>query len=49
MSSGGRVVSVTATGPDLASARDRAYALIRRVSLPGGHYRRDIALAANRQ
>jgi phosphoribosylamine--glycine ligase len=49
VSSGGRVVSVTATGPDLASARERAYALVRRVSLPGGHYRTDIALAASRQ
>ena len=48
VSSGGRVVSVTATGPDLASARERAYALVRRVSLPGGHYRGDIALVASR-
>ena len=49
VSSGGRVVSLTATGPDLATARERAYALVRRVSLPGGHYRTDIALAASRQ
>jgi phosphoribosylamine---glycine ligase len=49
VSSGGRVVSLTATGPDVASARARAYALLGRVSLPGGHYRTDIALAASMQ
>jgi phosphoribosylamine--glycine ligase len=41
-------VSVTATGRDLASARERAYALVQRVSLRGGHYRGDIALVASR-
>jgi len=46
VSAGGRVLSVTATGTDLASAREAAYALVRGVELPGAQYRRDIALAA---
>jgi len=44
--SGGRVLSVTAVGADLAAARSAAYDAVDRVELPGGHYRRDIALAA---
>jgi phosphoribosylamine--glycine ligase len=43
VSAGGRVVSVTANGADLAEARRRAYALVETVHLPGGHFRRDIA------
>jgi phosphoribosylamine--glycine ligase len=43
VSSGGRVVSVTATGATLAAARDRAYALAATVHLPGGQLRSDIA------
>jgi phosphoribosylamine--glycine ligase len=46
VSAGGRVLSVTAAGPDLASARDSAYALVDGVRLDGAHYRTDIALAA---
>ena len=46
ISAGGRVLSVTATGPSLAAARDAAYARVAQVSLPGGQYRRDIALRA---
>ena len=46
LSAGGRVLSVTATGHDLAQARDRAYQAIAQIHLPGGHYRSDIALAA---
>jgi phosphoribosylamine--glycine ligase len=46
VSSGGRVVSVTATGETLAEARDRAYALVATVHLPGGQHRSDIALRA---
>ena len=45
-SSGGRVLSATATGPDLASARDAAYRLVAAIDLPNGQYRTDIALAA---
>ncbi len=47
-SSGGRVLSVTATGPDLAAARAAAYDKVARIQLAGGHYRGDIALAAVR-
>jgi phosphoribosylamine--glycine ligase len=46
VSSGGRVLACTATGPDLARAREAAYALVRGVHLDGSHYRTDIALAA---
>jgi phosphoribosylamine---glycine ligase len=43
---GGRVLTVSATGPDLASARDRAYEAAALISWPGVHYRRDIAAQA---
>lgn len=46
VSSGGRVLSVVGTGPDLASARDAAYTLIKSIRLPGSHFRTDIGLAA---
>ena len=43
---GGRVLTVTATGADLAAARDRAYEAAAKISWPGLHYRRDIAAQA---
>jgi phosphoribosylamine--glycine ligase len=46
VTAGGRVLSVTGTGADLAEARERAYAGIDRISIRGGHHRTDIALAA---
>jgi phosphoribosylamine---glycine ligase len=46
VSAGGRVLSVTATGPDLAAARDAAYALVDGITLDGSHHRGDIALRA---
>ena len=46
VSVGGRVLSVIATGSDLAHARHCAYDLIRRIQLRGSHYRTDIAAAA---
>jgi phosphoribosylamine--glycine ligase len=46
VSSGGRVLSVTATGCDLTAARDAAYALLDGISLRGSHHRSDIAAAA---
>lgn len=46
ISAGGRVLSVTATGADLAEAREAAYALVDGVRLDGSHYRTDIALGA---
>jgi phosphoribosylamine--glycine ligase len=48
VSAGGRVLSVTATGPTLAAAREAAYALVEDIELPGGQCRRDIALRAVR-
>jgi phosphoribosylamine--glycine ligase len=46
ISAGGRVLSVTGTGPDLAAARKAAYALLDGVRLDGSHHRSDIAQAA---
>ncbi|GID32626.1 phosphoribosylamine--glycine ligase [Paractinoplanes brasiliensis] len=46
VSAGGRVLSVTATGADLAAARDAAYALVDGIRLDGAQFRRDIALGA---
>jgi phosphoribosylamine--glycine ligase len=43
VSAGGRVLSVTATGPDIATARASAYEAVAKISLPGSHYRTDIA------
>jgi phosphoribosylamine--glycine ligase len=48
VSAGGRVLSVVATGADLAQARDRAYGAVDRIRLKGSHHRTDIALAASR-
>jgi phosphoribosylamine--glycine ligase len=41
--SGGRVLGVTASGPDLATALSNTYAAVERVHFEGMHYRRDIA------
>ena len=46
VSAGGRVLSATATGPDLAAAREAAYALVDTITLDGSHHRTDIALRA---
>ncbi|MBQ0922571.1 phosphoribosylamine--glycine ligase [Saccharopolyspora endophytica] len=46
LSSGGRVLSVVATGPDLGAARDEVYERVERVHLPGAHWRTDIARRA---
>jgi phosphoribosylamine--glycine ligase len=48
VSAGGRVLSVVATGPTLASARDRVYAAVGQIGLDGSHHRTDIALRATR-
>ena len=42
ITTGGRVVGVTGTGPDLAAARDQAYAAARCFDFEGKHYRTDI-------
>lgn len=46
VATGGRVLNVVAVGADLADARDRAYTALERITLEGGHYRRDIAARA---
>jgi phosphoribosylamine--glycine ligase len=46
VTSGGRVLGVTALGATLAEARDRAYAGVAAVSWPGMQHRDDIALEA---
>ncbi|WP_329281050.1 phosphoribosylamine--glycine ligase [Streptomyces sp. NBC_00691] len=46
VSAGGRVLSVTATGTDLAQARERAYAAVSRIRLDGSQHRTDIARKA---
>ena len=46
VSAGGRVLSVTAVGVDLAAARSRAYEAVGRIRLRGSHHRSDIALDA---
>ncbi|WP_042407937.1 phosphoribosylamine--glycine ligase [Streptacidiphilus carbonis] len=43
VSAGGRVLSVTATGKDIAQARTRAYEAAGRIGLKGSHHRSDIA------
>jgi phosphoribosylamine--glycine ligase len=42
VSSGGRVLNVTATGESLADARDRVYAGIEKISFEGAFFRKDI-------
>ncbi len=44
VATGGRVLSVVATGPSFADARARAYAALGHIELQGSHYRTDIAL-----
>ena len=43
---GGRVLNVCAEGDDIAEARERAYAAIRRIDWPGGFHRTDIGWRA---
>jgi phosphoribosylamine--glycine ligase len=44
VATGGRVLSVVATGADFAAARAKAYAALDTIHLEGGQYRTDIAL-----
>ncbi|MFI5616206.1 phosphoribosylamine--glycine ligase [Streptomyces sp. NPDC051567] len=46
VSAGGRVLSVTATGSDLAQAREKAYKAVARIRLDGAQHRTDIAAEA---
>jgi len=43
VSTGGRVLSVVATGADVAAARERAYRAVAQLRLYGSHHRTDIA------
>jgi phosphoribosylamine--glycine ligase len=46
VTSGGRVLNVTATAPTLAAARDRAYQACAKISFEGMFYRHDIGVRA---
>lgn len=46
VTAGGRVLGVTALGPDIPSAIDKAYAAVDRIWFDGAHYRRDIGAKA---
>jgi len=48
LTSGGRVLNVTATAPDLREAIDKAYAAVARIRFAGAHYRTDIGEKAFR-
>jgi phosphoribosylamine--glycine ligase len=48
VTSGGRVLAVSATGKDLDEARQRAYAAIGQIRIKGSQHRTDIALKAAR-
>lgn len=43
LTSGGRILTVTATGKDLAEAREKVYKNIQRIEFEGCYYRKDIA------
>ncbi|MDD4170332.1 MAG: phosphoribosylamine--glycine ligase [Desulfotomaculaceae bacterium] len=46
VTSGGRVLGVTATGPDIPAAIRKAYAAVGQIGFDGMHYRRDIGRKA---
>jgi len=48
VTAGGRVLAVTATGDDLTTARERAYAAVDLIRIKGSQHRTDIALNAAR-
>jgi len=43
LTSGGRVLTVVATGKDIAEARQKVYSNLPRIHFDGCHYRKDIA------
>ena len=43
VTAGGRVLNVIGQGPDIATARTRAYTALSRITWPGLHHRTDIA------
>ncbi len=46
VTAGGRVLTVSALGPSLEAARNKAYANVERIRFDGMHYRRDIGARA---
>jgi len=46
VTSGGRVLGVTALGADVRTAQENAYAAVEKIVFEGAHYRRDIAAKA---
>jgi len=46
VTAGGRVLNITALGPSLEDARERAYRAVEAIRFDGAQYRRDIAAAA---
>ena len=46
VTSGGRVLGVTAIGSDIRTARDNAYSAIEKIHFDGMHYRKDIGSKA---
>ncbi len=44
LTNGGRILTVVATGKDLAAAREKVYQNITRIHFEGAYYRKDIAL-----
>jgi phosphoribosylamine--glycine ligase len=46
VTNGGRILDVTALGPTIAAARERAYDAAARISFRGARYRSDIAKEA---
>jgi phosphoribosylamine--glycine ligase len=46
LADGGRVLGVTARGPDIRDAQERAYAAVDKIDWPGGFCRRDIGWRA---
>ena len=50
VTAGGRVLGVTATGSDIAEAKQKAYEAVEKIKFKGMHYRKDIAdRAINRE
>ncbi|GGJ09861.1 phosphoribosylamine--glycine ligase [Alicyclobacillus cellulosilyticus] len=47
VTAGGRVLTVTGTGPDLTAARAAAYRAAEAITFPGKHMRKDIALVVH--
>jgi phosphoribosylamine--glycine ligase len=46
VTNGGRILNITALGPTIAAARERAYGAAACISFPGARYRTDIAKEA---